>query len=1323
MRVRKLLALTLAMVLVLGSFTFAFGNVPTDSKVYAWEPGTGWQNSNITGWNEGDQIPIQVVPEDGATTLTVAFEYKRSNKDAIGFDNASGWFVAQTSEDSIDDVTPTTEVAISVSGPNLVNDQNIDRLEYEITITGDINGYSIYAYAHPSISGGTSLYDGSPIVEGASYWPGSTLHAEYVEANNELPFTIDPQELDYSMEITKVANPTEAYTGETVEYTITVTNVGNVDLEDVTIEDTNLGYTETEVDIPIGGSHEIKLYETYNTAGTYTNTAIATHTEAGQVSDDAIVVITEAPVYSMTIDKTVTSTGPYHPGDTINYGVTVTNTGNQTLTNIQVVDSMIGLDETITSLDPLATSEVFTGSYTATEDDLGNLKNIATATDDMADDVQDSETVSIDSVDTKYGVLTIKKIVKIDGEVQESSDEPFEFEVDGQTVFASKNNPGEITLPIGDYTVTEVNYGDWEPVEASKDVTVIENGTEVTFTNDYYIPRGNLLLTKNIYRLDGAVHEGVDFTLTGDGGTFTGTTNEYGTILFIGVPAGNYTLSETVPDGFTSEFSADVTIEPWQTNYVTDQDVGMPLYNNEVGVLNKMIENERIQYEYDGNTIKGYKLDSYENPIEDWTIELYDETGEELLGTTTTNEDGIFEFTGLAEGTYVVKEVMQEGWFNQTPISQTVVIEGSGDVEEGYYNLPGDNELTQIMPDSNVEFVAEGRIGDLSGAAEHELNIHTPPYNVEDEYRYFDWSNNGVPVPFTLDFDGTTVTYTVGGETLTYLPESVDDITDIMIRTRATKTDTGIMINNLVLNDTPLDGTSVAVGDTTGIDVLWLNGYDLSEGFTLEGESVMYWTSENMPMRSHLAFQIKVGNAENEGTFWTSPFMNEEEATITVYKEIDGTETQDPFNFRVYKGDEVIDEEEYIEAETSVRVGSPETIGLKAGTYTIAEEPEIEGYLLPDPYTFTIAAGEHKDITLTNTEIIPDRPSMTINKTVDDSSVSVNENVTYTIRVTNNGNIDLEGVWVTDELLDFEQMIELLEVGETETFTLTTSYSTTGEKVNTAVAEYGIETNDYIIVEDDATVDVNRRPSTNNTYIMKIDKVADGNFYEVGDTIEYTITVRNTGNSTLREILVTDDMTGLEETIDFLNQGASREFITTYVAQQTDVGDLTNTATAEDDRAGTGEATEIVTVEDIPEGVPGTYELEIEKTAVVEGDIFFGDMVEFEILVTNTGDETIENILVEDDMVDFEAVINKLKPGESKKFKVKVEAPKIPGNFVNVATATSTETGTIEDEDTVWVQEPIPLDVPDTGVAPTDLFFGLGALVSGLGVFFTKKRK
>jgi uncharacterized repeat protein (TIGR01451 family)/uncharacterized repeat protein (TIGR02543 family)/LPXTG-motif cell wall-anchored protein len=427
-----------------------------------------------------------------------------------------------------------------------------------------------------------------------------------------------------------------------------------------------------------------------------------------------------------------------------------------------------------------------------------------------------------------------------------------------------------------------------------------------------------------------------------------------------------------------------------------------------------------------------------------------------------------------------------------------------------------------------------------------------------------------------------------------------------------------------------------------------------------------------------------------------------------------------------------------VEDYTVITAVAPSGSGTTTGDGTYEEGDEVTVTASPNSgYVFINWTNESDDVVSTNSEYtftMPDEdveltanfeiefieePSLTINKTVDDDTVYVDEEVTYTIEVTNNGNIDLENVVVIDEFLDFEETIALLQVGETEIFELTTSYETTGDKVNTATAEY-----EDITVEDSVTVDVNRRSTPErNTYRMTIEKEANGEFFEVGDTITYTIVVENTGNTRLADITVVDEMLGLDEEINYLYPDQTAEFVETYEVQEDDIGTLTNTATAQDDRAGTEEDSVSVEVEDIPESVPGIYEITIEKTAVTEGDIFSGDMVEFTIIVTNKGDETIENILVEDDMVDFEATIDELAPGESEEFTVMVEAPNIPGPFTNTATASSSETGILEAEDTVFVEEPVPLDVPDTGVAPTDLFFGLGALVSGLGVFFTKKRK
>ena len=82
---------------------------------------------------------------------------------------------------------------------------------------------------------------------------------------------------------------------------------------------------------------------------------------------------------------------------------------------------------------------------------------------------------------------------------------------------------------------------------------------------------------------------------------------------------------------------------------------------------------------------------------------------------------------------------------------------------------------------------------------------------------------------------------------------------------------------------------------------------------------------------------------------------------------------------------------------------------------------------------------------------------------------------------------------------------------------------------------------------------------------LSISKIADVSIYRnVGDEINYTITVTNNGNVVLTSIDVTDPLTGLNQTIASLDPGVSVTFNTTYVITQDDInaGQVQNTATA-----------------------------------------------------------------------------------------------------------------------------------------------------------------
>ena len=59
-------------------------------------------------------------------------------------------------------------------------------------------------------------------------------------------------------------------------------------------------------------------------------------------------------------------------------------------------------------------------------------------------------------------------------------------------------------------------------------------------------------------------------------------------------------------------------------------------------------------------------------------------------------------------------------------------------------------------------------------------------------------------------------------------------------------------------------------------------------------------------------------------------------------------------------------------------------------------------------------------------------------------------------------------------------------------------------------------------------------------------------FVAVGDVITYNITVTNTGNVALTNIVVTDPLTGLNQTIS-LQPGADRIFNTSHTITQNDI--------------------------------------------------------------------------------------------------------------------------------------------------------------------------
>jgi hypothetical protein len=86
-----------------------------------------------------------------------------------------------------------------------------------------------------------------------------------------------------------------------------------------------------------------------------------------------------------------------------------------------------------------------------------------------------------------------------------------------------------------------------------------------------------------------------------------------------------------------------------------------------------------------GFTISGFTINSENNlGVPEWTIDLSNET---MNVSATTDANGMYQFTGLANGTYIVTEIIQTDWTNVTPTSIDVVIEGADVMNQNFTNV------------------------------------------------------------------------------------------------------------------------------------------------------------------------------------------------------------------------------------------------------------------------------------------------------------------------------------------------------------------------------------------------------------------------------------------------------------------------------------------------------------------------------------------------------------------------------------------------------------------------------------------------------------
>ena len=256
-------------------------------------------------------------------------------------------------------------------------------------------------------------------------------------------------------------------------------------------------------------------------------------------------------------------------------------------------------------------------------------------------------------------------------------------------------------------------------------------------------------------------------------------------------------------------------------------------------------------------------------------------------------------------------------------------------------------------------------------------------------------------------------------------------------------------------------------------------------------------------------------------------------------------------------------------------------------------------------------------------EIIPD-------KTANVTDANFGDNVTYTVTVTNDGDVDASQVVIVDQLGNGLKYVSSSDGGvwDEKTNTVTWIVDLAAGKTKTlnvvaTVVGYGNVTNSLAVGNKTSKINVNVPEITPN-------KTVDNKNPNFGDNVTYTIVVSNDGAADAKNVVVKDILAPGFKFIE-ANYGGVYDELTRTVTWIVDVNakdhvDLTIKVTVEDygvltNNVTVGNKTSSVNIT-VPEIIPN-------KTADIENPNF-GDEVTYTVNITNVGKSDAVNVAVRD---------------------------------------------------------------------------------------------